>query len=74
MSRETTFAKDQEHQERLEAVLEELAAAVAAGLASGGRQGRTVTVKVRHHDFRWDPTPAFENAPTAKPNDIAPGH
>ena len=52
VSRETTFAEDQEHRERLEAVLEELAAAVAAGLADRGTQGRTVTIKVRHHDFR----------------------
>lgn len=52
VSRETTFPEDVADRARLEETLEELAQAVARGLKESGVQGRTVTVKVRYHDFR----------------------
>jgi DNA polymerase-4 len=52
VSRETTFAQDEGDRTQLEATLHGLAEAVARGLREHGVQGRTVTVKVRYHDFR----------------------
>lgn len=51
-SRETTFPDDVSDRTALNATLDELAQAVASGLAEGGRAGRTVTLKVRLRPFR----------------------
>ncbi len=51
VSVEDTFATDVTDRAQLELVADRMARRVAARLASHGLSGRTVTLKVRHHDF-----------------------
>jgi nucleotidyltransferase/DNA polymerase involved in DNA repair len=51
-SRETTFAADVSDPDVLRGTLERLAASVCRGLAEGGYEGRTVTMKIRLRPFR----------------------
>ena len=51
VSREETFAADVADRRVLEARVRELAADVGRRLRAGGWTARTVTLKVRHHDF-----------------------
>lgn len=52
MSREETFARDIEDDESLETELLSLAVRLGADLRAHGLRTRTVTVKLRDHDFR----------------------
>ncbi|MBU6367216.1 MAG: DNA polymerase IV [Gemmatimonadetes bacterium] len=52
VSRETTFARNLADREALERELLALAVQASADLRQGGREARTVTVKVRDHRFR----------------------
>ncbi len=52
VSRETTFSRDLHDPARLDAVLSRLAGHVAAQLRDEGIAARTVTLKLRHGDFR----------------------
>ena len=52
VGRETTFAQDVADRARLTATLRRLAEQVAERLQRRGLRGRTVTLKLRHHDFR----------------------
>jgi DNA polymerase-4 len=52
MGHEHTLARDEADPGRLDALLLRLAEQVARRLRSGGKQGRTVTVKLRFGDFR----------------------
>jgi DNA polymerase-4 len=52
VSRETTFAHDLADQAALERELLQLVVRVSADLRAGGREARTVTVKVRDRQFR----------------------
>ncbi len=52
VSRETTLARDLRDPEELEAILALLTARVAGQLREEGLVGRTVTLKLRHDDFR----------------------
>lgn len=52
VGRETTFAEDVSDRDRLRAVLRRLTEQVAERLRKRNLRGRTVTIKLRHHDFR----------------------
>jgi DNA polymerase-4 len=52
VSRETTLSRDLRDPEELEAILALLTARVAGQLREEGLVGRTVTLKIRHDDFR----------------------
>ena len=52
VSRETTLSRDLRDPEELEAILSLLTARVAGQLREEGLVGRTVTLKLRHDDFR----------------------
>lgn len=52
VGRETTFSNDIGDADVLRATLERLAAQVGERLHRHGLRGRTVTLKLRHHDFR----------------------
>lgn len=52
VGRETTFAEDVSDREYLHSTLQRLTAQVADRLTRHELRGRTVTVKLRHHDFR----------------------
>jgi DNA polymerase IV len=52
VSRETTLSRDLRDREELEAILALLTARVAGQLREGQLVGRTVTLKLRHDDFR----------------------
>lgn len=52
MSRETTYQYDTRKREVIIRTITELAAEVGADLRRDGYHGRTVTVKIRYHDFR----------------------
>jgi DNA polymerase-4 len=52
VSRETTLSRDLGDPEELEAILALLTARVAGQLREEGLVGRTVTLKLRHDDFR----------------------
>jgi len=52
VSRETTLSEDLTDPERLESILEVLTARVAAALRADSLMTRTVTLKLRHGDFR----------------------
>jgi DNA polymerase IV len=52
VSRETTLSRDLRDREELEAILALLTARVAGQLREEGLVGRTVTLKLRHDDFR----------------------
>jgi DNA polymerase-4 len=52
VSRETTLSRDLRDPEELEAILALLTARVAGQLREEGLVGRTVTLKLRHDDFR----------------------
>ena len=51
-SRETTFPADVSDRAQLRTTLDELAESVCRGLAKGGYEGRTVTLKIRLRPFR----------------------
>jgi DNA polymerase IV len=65
VSAEDTFERDVAEPGRLRALLDVLAARVAARLQADGLSGRTVTVKVRGHDF----TTLSRSATLAGPTD-----
>jgi len=52
LSRETTYQRDARRRETIVRTLTALAAAVADDLREEGYAGRTVTVKIRYHDFK----------------------
>jgi DNA polymerase IV len=51
-SRETTYQVDTRKRDTIMTTIAALAAEVAGDLRDGGYGGRTVTVKIRYHDFR----------------------
>jgi DNA polymerase-4 len=51
VSVEDTFERDISDRLQLEAIIERMARTVSARLRKGGLSGRTVTLKMRHHDF-----------------------
>ena len=65
VSAEDTFERDVADPARLRALLDTLATRVAGRLRADGLSGRTVTVKVRSHDF----TTASRSATLAAPTD-----
>jgi DNA polymerase-4 len=52
VSRETTMSRDERRPERLETLLALFAARIGAQLRKDGLVARTVTLKLRHDDFR----------------------
>jgi DNA polymerase IV len=67
VSAEETFAVDLTDRTRLNAEIDLLAARVGGRLRIGGVSARTVTIKVRHHDF----TTITRSATRAQPTDDA---
>jgi len=64
VSVEDTFAQDVADADRLRALLDGLAARVSHRLGAAGLSGRTVTVKVRQHDFATVSRSATLQGPT----------
>lgn len=52
LSRETTYQYDTHRREKIIETITELAAEVVGDLQGDGYRGRTVTLKIRYHDFR----------------------
>ncbi|GAA2068442.1 DNA polymerase IV [Aeromicrobium halocynthiae] len=71
VSVEDTFTTDVTDRHRLGAEIETMARAVAARLASAGLSGRTVTLKLRHHDFETHTRSSTLPGPTDSPTTIA---
>ena len=71
ISAETTFDADTADPEALEAVLERLCARVAERLRRRGLAGRTVTLKLKTHDFRARTRSATLAAATARGEVVA---
>lgn len=69
VGQETTFERDITNREEMLAVLEQLAEQVAQRLVELGIASRTITLKVRWHDFRLvtrskSVAPPIQDAPT----------
>lgn len=71
VSVEDTFTTDVTDRRRLGAEIERMARGVAARLASAGLSGRTVTLKLRHHDFETHTRSSTLPGPTDSPTTIA---
>ncbi|PRY25831.1 DNA polymerase IV [Pseudosporangium ferrugineum] len=67
VSAEETFDVDLTDRARLEAELDLLAARVGGRLRAGGLSARTVTIKVRHHDFTTITRSTTRDQPTDDP-------
>jgi DNA polymerase-4 len=52
IGRETTLANDITDMAQIREILEELCFEVEKDLKSGGKKGRTITLKVKYHDFK----------------------
>jgi DNA polymerase-4 len=52
LGKERTFAKDVSDPEEMLEILGKIAEMVEAGLRRTGKKGRTVTLKVKYHDFK----------------------
>ena len=71
VSAEETFDVDLTDRTRLNTELDLLAARVGGRLRSGGLSARTVTIKVRHHDFTTITRSATRPQPTDDPQLVA---
>lgn len=71
VSVEDTFTTDVTDRHRLGTEIDRMARAVAARLASAGLSGRTVTLKLRHHDFETHTRSSTLPGPTDSPTTIA---
>ncbi|WP_246612863.1 DNA polymerase IV [Paractinoplanes bogorensis] len=71
VSAEETFDVDLTDRARLNTELDLLAARVGGRLRSGGLSARTVTIKVRHHDFTTITRSATRPQPTDDPQLVA---
>jgi nucleotidyltransferase/DNA polymerase involved in DNA repair len=69
-SRETTFPTDVTDPATLRRTLDRLVESVCRGLASEGRSGRTVTLKVRLRPFRTHTRSRTLDAPTSDPERV----
>jgi DNA polymerase IV len=70
-SRETTFPEDVTDREKLSETVDRLARSVCASLASHGREGRTVTLKIRLRPFRTYTRSRTLSSPTRDPEAVA---
>ena len=70
VGRENTFANDIRDIRRIRRELKELAARVALNLQRLQLAGRTVTLKVRYHDFRTVTRSVSSNVPVKKTSEI----
>src|SRR5699024_2549361 len=71
ISHEETYARDRHDHAELEIELLRMADAVARRARSGGRRGRTVTIKVRFGDFRTITRSRTLDRPTDSARQIA---
>lgn len=71
VSVEDTFEHDVVDRVQLGLVIDRMARSVAARLAKNGLSGRTVTLKVRHHDFETHTRSSTLKAPTDHPRILA---
>lgn len=71
ISVEDTFATDVTDRARLQREVESMARRVAGRLTKHGLSGRTVTLKVRHHDFETHTRSTTLPAPTDSPGVLA---
>ncbi|WP_250009173.1 DNA polymerase IV [Actinoplanes sp. M2I2] len=71
VSAEETFSVDLTDRTRLNQEIDLLAARVGGRLRTAGLSGRTVTVKIRHHDFTTITRSATRDQPTDNPRPIA---
>ena len=71
VSVEDTFTTDVTDRRRLGTEIDRMARGVAARLASAGLSGRTVTLKLRHHDFETHTRSSTLPGPTDSPTTIA---
>jgi DNA polymerase-4 len=71
VSVEDTFADDVTDRARLEAVVERMARRVADRLRRGQLSGRTVTLKIRYHDFETHTRSTTLAGPTDSPTILA---
>ncbi len=67
---ETTFAQDLTHWDQVPPIIDPLCAKVWAACAKGGHAGRTVTVKVKHADFRQITRSRSSLQPIGSPQDL----
>jgi DNA polymerase-4 len=70
-SRETTFPHDVTDRERLLETVDRLAHSVGKSLASHGRRGRTVTLKIRLRPFKTYTRSRTLPSPTCDPDEVA---
>ena len=71
VSVEDTFTTDVTDRHRLGAEIDRMARTVAARLAAAGLSGRTITLKLRHHDFETHTRSSTLPGPTDSPTTIA---
>ena len=71
VSVEDTFVDDVTDRDRLRAVVGSMGRRVAASLRRNGLSGRTITLKVRHHDFETHTRSTTLAAPTDSPRIVA---
>ncbi|MBC7558032.1 MAG: DNA polymerase IV [Dermatophilaceae bacterium] len=71
ISIEDTFEVDVVDRERLGRTVERMSRSVAAKLTTNGLSGRTVTLKVRHHDFETHTRSSTLAGPTDSPRVIS---
>ena len=71
VSVEDTFEHDVVDRGQLDLVIERMARSVAARLAKNGLSGRTITLKIRHHDFETHTRSTTLKAPTDHPRTLA---
>ncbi|MDY7087284.1 MAG: DNA polymerase IV [Actinomycetota bacterium] len=71
VSAEETFGVDLTDRARLGAEIDLLAARVGGRLRNGGLSGRTITIKVRHHDFTTITRSVTRPQPTDDPRLVA---
>lgn len=72
VSRESTFARDLETNDELQTELVRLTARVCRDLRDGGLRARTITVKLRDHDFRTRQASRTLDAPVATERGVLP--
>lgn len=72
VSREATFARDLETEDEVQTELVRLTARVCRDLRDGGLQARTITVKLRDHDFRTRQASRTLEAPVATERGVLP--
>jgi DNA polymerase IV len=70
-SRETTFPEDVTDRELLRTTVDRLARAVCESLATNGRRGRTVTLKIRLRPFKTYTRSCTLSAHTVEPDTVA---